>query len=161
MSGWQDGHDCWADERKLLEQFRERISRRQVELHAEQILRQCIDDGGSCFTFRDSCEGLAGHAIRSLLVQHIEPRRITDGLVRALLSELGFTPEWTPVRLLVREALALSVRLRQTLRRLGEGLSGVEGLKEEMYRAASSLDSSQSALLLSDEEVDALIESIR
>lgn len=160
MSDWRDGDDCGLDDGQLLQRFRDRYSREQVASHAEEILRRCIDKGGSCFTFRHSPGGLTGHAIRTLLVEQIEPSRITDGLVRYLMSDLGFTSEWIPPRLLVREALVYAVRLRQVLKRLDEELPGGDGLKAVIDRAAMPLASAEAALLLSDEAVDALIEPV-
>lgn len=161
MSDWRDGDDCGLDDGQLRQRFRDRYSREQVASHAEEVLRRCIDKGGSCFTFRHSPGGLAGHAIRSLLVQQIEPSRITGELVRALMSDLGFTSEWIPPRLLIREALACAVRLRQVLRRLDEEIPGGDGLKFVIDRVSNALDSAESAFLLPDEAVDALIEFIR
>lgn len=161
MSDWQSGDNCDFDDCHLRQRFRDRFPREQVASHAEELLRQYIDAGGSCFTFWHSPDGLVGHAIRTLLVQQIEPNRITDGLVRSLMLELRFNPEWIPPRLLIREALAYAARLRQVMRRLDEELSGGDGLKAVIDRAAISIDSAEAALLLSDEAVDALIDSIR
>jgi ABC-type oligopeptide transport system ATPase subunit len=77
------------------------------------------------------------------------------------MSELGFTPEWIPRRQLIREALAYAVRLRQVMRRLDEELSGGDNLNAVIDRAAIPLDSAEAAFLLSDEVIDALIDSIR
>jgi len=161
MSDWREGDDDDFDVGRLHQRFRDRFSREQVASHAEKLLRRCIDAGGSCFTFGQLPDGLVGHAIRTLLVQQVEPNKVTDGLVRSLMSELGFTPEWIPRRLLIREALAYAVRFRQVMRRLDEEFCGGDSLNAVIDRAAIPLDSAEAAFLLSDEAVDALIDSIR
>lgn len=161
MSLWQDRGDgelnSWQTQQRFLDEF----SREQVASHAEELLRRCIDAGGSCFTFRHTRNGLIGHSIRQLLCQLVEPTSISDELVSSLISELSFTPDWIPPRLLVRETLAFAVRLCQLRRQLCEEIGCTGDLNVAIEQAATELTSAEAAFLLSDEAVDRLIASFR
>lgn len=107
---WSDGD---LDDQELRRRFRESFKRQEVASYAESILKQRTESGGSCFMFSHSVSGLIGYAIRWLLVQFTEPRLISDQLIRSLMSDYAFAPNWVPPRLLVREALAHATHLRR------------------------------------------------
>ena len=161
MSIWQARGDGDANNRQLQQRFLDEFSREQIATHAEKVLQRCTDTGGSCFTFRHAPDGLIGHTIRRLLCQFIEPRSITEQLVGSLMLELGFTSDWIPPKLLIRETLAFAVRLRQLTQRLCKEIDCEGDLRVAIEQAATQLPSAESALLLSDEVVDALIDSFR
>ena len=149
------------DNEELLRQFRSRFSRGEVASHAEEFLKQRTESGGSCFMFAHSVGGLVGYTIRRLLAQIVEPRLISDELIRSLMSDYAFAPDWIPPRLLVREALAHAVHLRRLIERLRDEIGGRDNFSAVIEQAARDIPNVDVAFLLNDEQADAVINALR
>ncbi len=140
--------------------FRKRFTRQEVASEAEACLRQQIASGGSCFTFTHIVGGLVGYTIRRLLVRVIEPRLISDELVLELLSDYGFSLDWVPPRLLIREMLAHAVHIRRLVEQLRSELDVTVYARVVIEHAATQLASTESAFQLSNNQVDKVIDAL-
>jgi hypothetical protein len=161
MANTQHWSDDDLDDQELRRRFREFFKRQEVASYAESILKQRVESGGSCFMFAHSVGGLIGYAIRRLLVQFTEPRLISDELIRSLMSDYAFAPNWVPPRLLIREALAHAVHMRRLVEQLRIEVGGRENFEIVIEQAARDLFRADAAFLLNDEQVDAVIKTLR
>lgn len=146
------------DSEEILQQFRERYDQATLAEAAERFLKEKAAMG-RCLLFMH--DGLITYTIRRLLIDDLEPSRVTDDLVNRLVDLYGFLPDWVPPRLLVREALAHTVHRRGLIQRLQREFGGTGNFAAVFDRAASHIGNSKEAFLLDDEFVDAVIGKLR
>ena len=145
-----------VDDDLSLRRFVRRFSRDAIEREAERILKEMSRGSGSLGIFRDYPGGLAAYVIRRLLD---EP--ISDAIVERLVQFYKFPDGWVPSRLLVREALAHAIQLRQILNQLSCEWGEPSNLTEILRSYAFRLSNPQDAFLITDRETDEIIKWLR
>ena len=105
----------------LFRKFIERVDRDTLAEKAEQVLKEKASHGGAMFVFANSPDGLIGFTLRKLLIDSAATRCRSDldKLAGRLIEHYKFPSDWVPMRLLVREVLALTVHRRGIIEQIG------------------------------------------
>jgi hypothetical protein len=163
--------------------FRTRIKDIETRVHATEVFADFIDTftrkelfeaaegyvanrcpNGSVYTFRNMPGGLMRHVIGLIIMNSTDSTIVgeSEWLEGRLMEHYEFTAESIPPRMLVREAVALRVRLGTVLADLERELA-VGAPKEhaavvrEVAEAARGLESPEEAYRLSNEEAGAIL----
>ncbi|WP_339911693.1 hypothetical protein [Symmachiella dynata] len=147
----------------IFRQFIERVDRDTVAEMAERVLTDKAPHGGGMSVFANAPGGLIGFTIRKLLLDSVASGCWTDldELAKRLARHYGFPADWVPPRLLVREALAMTVHRRGIIERLQRELGKSVGLAPMFDRAAASLRCVEDAFLFGDDRADALLAELQ
>ena len=137
------------------------FSRKELFRAAEEYVRERAPES-SIYTFRNLEDGLMGHVVDLIILasteQAIRCARHCLWLRMSLMEHYKFTAESIPPRMLVREALAVQVRLTTVLSDLErELITSHPGLHEAIETRAEDLESPEAAYLLTDAAVDRII----
>lgn len=148
-------------------QFTSRVDRDTLAKQAETILKQGAFGLGSASVFANYPGGLVGFTIRKLVVEAATTSgnptdylRRVDELTDRLVAHYAFAKEWVPPRLLVREALALTVRRREVMRQLEKQVGECRRVLQVLEQGAAAVEGIKNAFLLSDESVDDLLRGL-
>lgn len=144
----------------IFNDFTSQISLEDLYLAAESHLRERIPHS-NVYTFREMPGGMMGHIIDLILLEPRAPTtasQFSDLQVR-LMDHYGFTQESLPPRMLIREAVALRVRLGAVLSDIERDSPDVSrvGLVYEIGKAARQLALPSDAYTLSDETANGIL----
>jgi hypothetical protein len=141
----------------------ERTDRRSLVGRLEDVLRQRGIVPGRSPVMACGKGGFAVVAMNALLLESLTPSRgVADYLPRIhrlaarLVEFYGFPPDWLPPRMLVREALALTVRRRQVIQQIERQLGNSPQLSGILDRAAAGIATVADAFLVPDARIDEL-----
>jgi len=122
---------------------------------------------GSASVFANYPGGLVGFAIRKAVIEAATTSgnptdylRRVDELTERLVAHYGFAKDWVPPRVLVREALALTVRRREVMRQFEKQVGECREFSGVLERKAGIIDGVENAFLLDDESADELLREI-
>jgi len=135
-----------------------RIDRNDLAEKAESLLKQGDFGLGAAFVFAHCPGGLVGHTIRKMVVETTtgsenptDYLRRVDELAERLMAYYGFAKDWVPPRLLVRDALALTVHRREVMRQLEKQVGECPQFSEILEQEVAMLDDVEYAFQISDE----------
>ena len=148
-------------------QFTSRVDRDTLAKQAETILKQGAFGLGTASVFAEYPGGLVGFTIRKLLIEATttlgnptDYLRRVDELTDRLVAHYAFAREWVPPRLLVREALALTVRRREVMRQLEKQVGKCRQFSHVLEQEAAAIEGVENAFLLNDESADKVLREI-
>lgn len=147
----------------LFRQFIERVDRNTLTEKAERLLRDRASHVGAMSVFANSPGGLIGCTLRKLLIDSAatcslpELKKLADRLIKFY----NFSADWVPPRLLIQEALVLTVYRRKVIERLQSELGKSVDLASVFDRAAVTIQHVDDAFLLGDGRTDELLEELR
>jgi len=143
----------------------ERTDRRSLVGRMEDVLRQRGIVPVRSLVMACGKGGFAVVAMNALLLESLAPSRgAADCLPRIhrladrLVGFFGFPADWLPPRMLVREALALTVRRRQVIQQIERQSGASPQLLGILDQAGAGLATVTDAFLLPDASVDELLE---
>lgn len=143
----------------VFDNFIHSFTREDLFLAAEAYVRERAPNG-SVYAFRNMEGGLMGLVV-NLVVQNTVGSVAAEEVVwlnRKLMEHYEFTAESIPPRMLVREAVALRVRLDTVLADLERELASEHpNLPAMVAKAARELGHPEEAYLMSDEEAGEVI----
>ncbi|QDT50501.1 hypothetical protein Pan258_45790 [Symmachiella dynata] len=147
----------------LFRRFIARADRDALAMEAEQVLKEKAPQGGGIFVFTDYPDGLIGFTLRKLLVDGDDRCCPADLEVLAdqLVEFYSFPKDWVPPRLLVREALAMTVHRRGIIERLQCELGQFVDLAPLLERTAATIQYTEDAFLLDDERVGVILDELK
>jgi hypothetical protein len=147
----------------LFRQFIARVDRNTLTEKAERVLRDKASHVGAMSVFANSPGGLIGCTLRKLLIDSAATCSLSelDKLADRLIEFYDFPSDWVPPRLLIQEALALTVYRRKVIERLQRELGKSIDLASVFERAAATIQRVEDAFLLGDERTDVILEELR
>lgn len=141
----------------VFSEFINTFSRKELFRAAEEYVRERTPNS-SVYTFRNLDTGLMGQVIRIIIQTSTDSGDYDELLIGQLMAHYNFTAESIPPRMLVREALAVRVRLTTVLSDLErELITSHPGLHEAIETRAEDLESPEAAYLMTDAAVDRII----
>jgi hypothetical protein len=149
------------EESQIRKRFLESFHADLIATRAEQYLKEKTWTGNSCFTFSHSTGGLIGYTIRRLLLEELGPTPMSEELLLQLTRDCGFSAEWLPLKILAREALALTVHRQKVITRIQAGLDTSKNLNAFFDFIAGSIPTAETAFSLNDVQVEAIIVLLR
>lgn len=144
--------------------FIETFTREDLYAVAEQYVRERAPNS-SIYTFRHSEGGLMGLVIGLIIQANTDSQVVEPGcwLDQRLMNHYQFTAESIPPRMILREAVALRVRLNSVLADLSREVNRSTATlfavdwENRVIACAAELETPEDAYRMSDEAADSII----
>jgi len=149
-----------SDLEAFYRQFTESFDRNMIAEKAEQFLKQKASHIGATSVLDNYPGGLIGFTFRKLLLKLTDSLSLSEleALVDRLTLFYGFPADWVPPRLLIREALALTVQRQRIIERPKIELNKpVDAANSVLDSAATTIQSAECAFLLDDDRTDVIL----